>query len=263
MNLAEIQKSLPENLAEIIFGYSWRQVHQGLSPSRVFRLEAENKKSLYLKISSRVPGFSLLQEKLNLEWLENRLSAPKVLLFAEDESADYLLLSEISGIPASDDSLKNDIPRVIEQSAEGLIKIHSLPVEECPFDERLVRKIEVVRERMLKGLVDTSEFDEERKGRTVEDLVSELFETKPPDEDLVFTHGDYCVPNVILRDGKLNGFVDWGNAGIADRYQDIALLTRSICFNFGEEWQEKVFEIYGIKPDWKKIHFYRLLDEFF
>jgi aminoglycoside phosphotransferase len=116
---------------------------------------------------------------------------------------------------------------------------------------------------MLKGLVDPNEFDDERQGRTSEDLVRELFKSKPSNEDLVFTHGDYCVPNIILNDEKLNGFVDWGNAGIADRYQDIALLTRSICYNFGEEWQELVFEIYGIEPDWNKIHFYRLLDEFF
>jgi aminoglycoside phosphotransferase len=263
MNLSETQNSLPGNLAEAVSGYAWRQIHLGLSPSRVFRLEAKNKNSLYLKISPRFPGFSLLREKSKLEWLENRLPVPKVLLFAEDENTDYLLLSEISGKPASDDSLKNDIPRVIEQLAEGMKTIHSLPIEDCPFDERLARKIELARERMVKNLIDENEFDEERRGKSVEDLAGELFETKPSDEDLVFTHGDYCVPNVILKDGKLNGFVDWGNAGVADRYQDIALLTRSICYNFGEEWQENVFKIYGIEPDWEKIHFYRLLDEFF
>ena len=263
MNLSEIQKSLPENLVEVVSDCAWRQIHLGLSPSQVFRLESENKKSLYLKISSRFPGFSLLQEKLKLEWLENRLPVPKVLLFVEDESVDYLLLSEISGNPASDDSLKSDIPRIIEQLAEGLKLIHGLPIENCPFDERLAYKIEIAQERFVKGLVDASEFDDERQGKTIENLARNLFETKPLDEDLVFTHGDYCVPNVILKDGKLNGFVDWGNAGVADRYQDIAILTRSICYNFGDEWQEYLLEIYGIKPDWKKIHFYRLLDEFF
>jgi len=62
---------------------------------------------------------------------------------------------------------------------------------------------------------------------------------------------------------RLNGVIDWENAGIADRYQDIALLTRSVWYNFGENWGKTVFEIYGIEPDWEKIDFYRLLDEFF
>ncbi len=263
MNFAETQKSLPENLAQVVSGYIWRQNHIGFSSAQVFRLEAKNKKSLYLKIDSRASKHSLSQEKLKLNWLKNRLPVAEVLLFAEDEETEYLLLSEISGLPASDDSLKNDIPRIIGQLINGLKMIHELPIENCPFDERLVCKIEIARERMIKGLVKEEDFDEEQQGRTAEDLFQELIAAKPTDEDLVFTHGDYCVPNIILKNGKLSGFVDWSGAGIADRYQDIALLTRSVRYNFGKEWEENVFEIYGIEPDWEKIRFYRLLDEFF
>lgn len=263
MSFENIQKTLPPNLARAVSGCAWRQIHLGLSPSNVFRLKSPNKNSLYLKTSPRLPGFSLLQEKMRLDWLKNRLSVPKVLLFCEAENTDYLLLSEISGTPASDDFLKADIPRIIEQLVNGLKTIHELPIEDCPFSERLDYKIELVRERMSKGLVDETDFDEERQGRTAGDAFGELIETKPDDEDLVFTHGDYCVPNVVLKDGKLSGFVDWGNAGVADRYQDLALLTRSILYNFGEDWTERVFEIYGIAPDLQKLHFYKLLDEFF
>jgi len=263
MNFEILQQTLPSNLAELISDYAFQQIHIGFSPSKVFRLEAANKNSLYLKTSPRVPGFSLLQEKRKLEWLDNQLPVPKVLQFAEDENADFLLLSEISGLPASDDSLKKDVSRVIEQLAAGLKTIHSLSTADCPFNARLDFAIELGRERVIKGLVEQENFDEERQGRTPEDIFRELLATKPMNEDLVFTHGDYCFPNVILKDGNLNGFVDWGNAGVADRYQDLALLTRSVRYNFGEDWEENVFEIYGIEPDWKKIHFYRLLDEFF
>jgi aminoglycoside phosphotransferase len=117
---------------------------------------------------------------------------------------------------------------------------------------------------MLKnGLVDEDDFDEIRRGRTAADLFQELIAAKPAAEDLVFTHGDYCLPNIILENRKLSGFVDWGNAGVADRFQDLALLTRSVIDNFGAEYEKTVFDVYGIAPDRKKIHFYRLLDEFF
>ncbi|HEV8158068.1 MAG TPA: APH(3') family aminoglycoside O-phosphotransferase [Pyrinomonadaceae bacterium] len=257
------QQSLPPNLGNAISGYAWQHIDIGFSSAQVFRLEAENENSLYLKIDSRASKFSLRQEKINLEWLENRLLVSEVLLFAEDETNEYLLLSEIPGVNASDDSLKNDIPRTIEQLASGLKMIHKLSIENCPFDQRLNYKIEIAKERMINGLVEEEDFDEERQGRTAEGLFEELLATVPTDEDLVFTHGDYCVPNVILENGNLSGFVDWESAGVADRYQDIALLTRSVWYNFGEDWEESMFEIYDIEPDWKKIDFYKLLDEFF
>ena len=258
-----LRQILPPRFCASVSGFTFRQIHTGFSPSKVFRLEAKNKNSLYLKTSPRLPGFSLRQEKLKLEWLENRLSVPQVLEFAETEPADYLLLSEISGIPASDDSLKNDASNVIEQLANGLKTIHNLSIADCSFDARIDSAIEIARQRVLKGLVEQEDFDEERQGRTAADIFQELIAAKPSVEDLVFTHGDYCLPNVIFQNGKLSGFVDWGNAGIADRYRDLALLSRSVSHNFGKEWEEKAFPIYGIKPDWKKIHFYKLLDEFF
>jgi aminoglycoside phosphotransferase len=205
-----------------------------------------------------------LQEKLKLEWLAPRpLPVPEVLLFIPEEAADYLLLSEIPGAPASDDALKQDVPRLIEQLADGLHTIHGLPIEDCPFPAQSDLKIETARQRMLDKLIDESDFDEIRHGETAEKLFGELVATAPAEEDLVFTHGDYCLPNVLLENGKVSGFVDWGNAGIADRYQDIALLARSVRYNFSADWTKFLFDTLGIEPDLKKIDFYQLLDEFF
>ena len=258
-----LQKSLPPILAEAVSGYAWRQNNVGLSSAQIYRLEAANKTSLYLKIDSRFSQPSLLLEKRKLDWLENRLPVPKVLLFAADETNEYLLLSEISGVATSDDSLKSDIPKTIAELTNGLKMIHALPVEDCPFDARLRGKIERARKRMIHGLVEEHDFDEKRLGRSAADLFQELIDTAPTAEDLVFTHGDYCLPNVVLENGSLGGFVDWGSAGVADRFQDLALLTRSIFHNVGEDRTKDVFEIYGIEPDAQKLHFYRLLDEFF
>ena len=85
-------------------------------------------------------------------------------------------------------------------------------------------------------------------------------------EDLVFTHGDYCLPNVFLdlTGRRLTGFIDWGRAGIADRYQDLALAERSLRFNFGPGWERCLFDAYGLTHvDEAKLAYYRLLDEMF
>jgi aminoglycoside phosphotransferase len=263
MKLAEIQKRLPEIVAESVASYTWRQNCIGMTEAKVFHLTAKNKTSLYLKIEPHRSKFSLFDEKRRLDWLKDRIPVPEALLFAEDEANSYLLLTEIRGVPAIDDSLKTDVPRVVEQLVEGLKMIHALPLETCPFDTQFEDKIEMARERTLKGLVDEADFDDERQGRSSESVFREMIASVPSERDLVFTHGDYCVPNIILNRGRLNGFVDWAEGGAADRYQDLALLSRSVGNNFGNAWQKYVFELYGIEPDHEKIRFYRLLDEFF
>lgn len=92
-----------------------------------------------------------------------------------------------------------------------------------------------------------------------------MLERRLSSEDLVFCHGDYCVPNVIL-DGSSIGFVDVGRAGIADRWQDLAPVTRSLESEMNVQFNgfsDQLLEAYGVVPDLEKIAFYRLLDEFF
>jgi len=254
---------LPDCFAKAVSDYSWQEIFAGCSTARVFRLWKSDETCLYLKTSYHAPDRLLLQENLRLEWLQGQLPVSRVEMFVEDNNCDYLLLSAIQGTIASDDAYTTNVPKLIEQLSIGLRMIHELPIDRCPFGATLPTKIELARERVVNGLVDERDFDESRLGRTAADLFVELLEAVPDDEDLVFTHGDYCLPNIILQGWKISGFIDWGRAGVADRYQDIALIARSIESNFGSEWVSVLFEAYGIEPDHTKIHFYALLDEFF
>ena len=262
MTIETLQHTLPQILSETLSGYDWQRNFTGFSSSRVFHLKKDGDENLYLKTAPRVDS-ELAEEKQRLEWLKGKLSAPEVRLFVQTDERDYLLISEIEGAGAHEDLWKEDVPRAIELLANGVRMIHGLPATDCPFDETLEAKIERARRRMELGLVDESDFDDERQGRTATDLFRELIATKPASEDLVFTHGDYCLPNVLFKDWQISGFVDWGRAGVADRYQDIALLARSVWYNFGEEWTPFLFEALEIEPDWERIDFYKLLDEFF
>jgi aminoglycoside phosphotransferase len=67
-----------------------------------------------------------------------------------------------------------------------------------------------------------------------------------------------------FQSGQFIGFVDCGRTGLADRYQDLALASRSVGSNFGSEWVQHFFDAYGVTdPDETKLCYFRLLDEFF
>jgi kanamycin kinase/aminoglycoside 3'-phosphotransferase-2 len=222
-----------------------------------------NNHNQYLKIQSIDAIENLHDEKERLEWLQGKLPVPKVLHYEKDEENEYLLLSEIKGKDASNQSYKTNLPQLMKLLALGVKNMHGISIKDCPFDETLDKKIEEAKRRVENGLVDEEDFDDIRSGKTAKELFQNLFLKKPENEDLVFTHGDYCLPNIIMENNKVSGFIDMGRAGVADRHQDLALAIRSIIYNFGEEMVPFFLIEYGSEVDETKIEYYQLLDEFF
>ncbi|MZQ83500.1 APH(3') family aminoglycoside O-phosphotransferase [Paenibacillus sp. 5J-6] len=255
--------TLPAELSQLLRGYEWQRITLGLSQSQTYLLSGASS-NLYIKIQSLTAAESLYWEKERLVWLQGRLPVPEVVYYGQDDANEFMLMTEIEGINASDKSYESMLPQLMQQLAIGLRAVHEVPVEGCPFDKTLNAKVVEARRRVEQQLVDEEDFDQQREGRTAENLVQELLDLKPESEDLVFTHGDYCLPNIILKDGRVHGFIDWGRAGIADRYQDIALAIRSIGYNFGNEHVQTFLDAYGLTAlDEAKVHYYQLMDEFF
>lgn len=256
---------LPQALKSIVGDATWERTFEGLSGAHVFRL-TNGQQTRYLKIAPIDFHNNLLPEKECLLWLQGKLPVPQVLGFADDGVNDYLLISEMSGLPMHERQFEVQQDRLIPALAEGLRMLHSVDIHDCPFDRRLKVKIKEARERLKNGQVDADDFDDERQGRTAQSAFDQLLKTRPKSEDLVFTHGDYCLPNIFIdpQTWAITGFIDWGRAGIADRYQDLALAARSLTYNFGSTGVEQLFQEYGLETiDHDKIAYYKLLDEFF
>ena len=224
-----------------------------MSGTHVYRIEAGSE-TLFLKVASGFQAREVAGERARMIWLQGRLPVPQIHFFDVYNGMTYLLMSAIPGQDASQQTLPLSPDAITRLLAEGMHLFHSVPIDGCPFDQSLDKRIAAVRERPEPGgRVDESDFDN-------------LLRTRPASEDLVFTHGDYCLPNILL-DGqtpRITGFVDLSRAGIADRHQDIALCARSLAYNLGEEWVPLLFDSYGREfIDPAKIAYYKLLDKFF
>jgi aminoglycoside phosphotransferase len=256
---------LPQALKILVRDATWERIFEGLSGAYVFRLE-NGPRRCYLKIAPMDFQNNLLPEKERLVWLQGKLPVPEVLGFDDDGENHYLLISEMPGVATHERQFEDEQNRLIPALAEGLRLMHSVDIRDCPFDARLNSKIKEARTRLNNGWIDADDFDDERQGRTAQSAFDELLRTRPKSEDLVFTHGDYCLPNIFIdpQAWKITGFIDWGRAGIADRYQDLALAARSLVYNLGPTGVDQLFREYGLDAvDHEKIAFYKLLDEFF
>ncbi|HEV7705620.1 MAG TPA: APH(3') family aminoglycoside O-phosphotransferase [Gemmatimonadaceae bacterium] len=261
---------LSSEILERLKGFSLAPISLGESGAAVWRCSSMLSPVRYLKAASLSTALGLEGEAERLRWMrQNGLSVPVVVDYDCVDETEYLLLGEVAGAPASDARWTPSLPEVIRAIGGELARLHRASVASCPFDQRLGVQIGAARRRIDRGLVREDEFDEIRLGRGVEELFSELIASTPASEDVVLTHGDFCLPNIILRrahDGSVEvaGLVDCGRAGRADRYQDLALAIRSIGGNFGEEWIAPFLNAYGLPAlDEEKLRFYTLLDEFF
>ena len=62
----------------------------------------------------------------------------------------------------------------------------------------------------------------------------------------VLLHGDYCLPNIILNNWKLSGFIDVGNGGVGDRHIDIFWGIWTLAFNLNtSKYRRRFLDAYG------------------
>jgi aminoglycoside phosphotransferase len=257
----------PRDLTDLLRIEKYEQVVRGYSGVEVYYLPNIE---AYLKVGAVAKNSDLRRERDVVEWLAGKLSVPKVLAFELAAGAESILLSEIAGLPASDYLIRNaaasSVTDFLERAAQAMRRMHEIPLVDCSFDQRLSAKFAKAWENIQNGFVDESDFDAERIGKTAEQIYRELTAERPDGEDLVFTHGDLCLPNIIVQNGEIAGFLDLDRGGIADRYQDIALFLRSFKINSPVSLDfENVFcSAYGIESlDSNKLDFYRKLDELF
>lgn len=253
--------TLPTALQRLLQNTSWQADTLGMSSAQTYRISGQE--NFYVKIDSVTNVGGLQKEAQALTWLRTYLPAPEVVFYERIDGIDYMLIRELPGLPASADYWTSNPHQLVETLAESMLALHRLDIATCPFDQRTAVKLQEVAQYVQLGLVDTDDFEPEHSGQTPEHILAQLYTEQPEQDDLVVTHGDFCLPNLLLTNWRLSGFIDVGSLGVGDRYQDLALCVRSLSQNLGtDQYHSLFFEAYGLPfPDESKLHYFRLLDE--
>lgn len=260
--------NLPSRIREIIGDRPYYIDKIGMSDSRVLYFN-----DLVLKIEEQREESD--NEHIMMAWLAEKLPVPKIFCSETHNGINYLLMSRIEGNMSCAPELLENPAKLVRLLASGLKMLWGVDVSECPYNNSIDNKLKLAETRVQDSLCDMEDAEPTTYGaggfENPEELLQWLKENRP-EEELVFSHGDYCLPNIIVKDNRVNGFIDLGRSGIADRYQDIALCYRSLQHNYGGKHGGKVYEGFDpnilfhelqIAPDWNKIRYYILLDELF
>lgn len=264
--MEKIMAALPREIKEIIGKRPCRVEDIGKSGSAVLMFP-----DMVLKIQKATEETE--SEYRILEWLKGKLPVPRILRRVTDQDMCYVLMTRMQGEMACNDYYLQHPKVLIACLAEGLKRLWEVDLTDCPCNWKLDAMLEAVAENVKNGLVDVEDAEPETFGeggfRDPEALL-EWLKTHRPKEEPVLSHGDFCLPNIFLRDDRLAGYIDLGRTGIADKWKDIAICYRSLKHNLTGKYARTIyedvdpdmlFEALGLAPDWEKIRYYTLLDE--
>lgn len=258
--------AMPPGLATATMGYRWMRNMIGESGGGVYRLHGrQDAPDLFLKHGRGMVADDIADEMVRLRWLSNYISVPTIRHFVHTGDEAWLLMTAIPGQTAYQHltARPHDRLDVVDALATFLRQLHAIPVDTCPFISDHHHRLMQARARIDQGLVAEEEFDEEREGWSAEEVWQAMQDLMPFTPDRTVTHGDFSLDNILLEDGQVVGLIDAGRVGIADRYQDIAILWNCLG-EFDDALRSHFLRRYGIADvDNRKLQFHLMLDEMF
>ncbi|MFD1952480.1 APH(3')-I family aminoglycoside O-phosphotransferase [Sphingomonas arantia] len=257
---------LPSSIAADVAGYAWARDTVGESGGTVYRLHGKaGAPDLFLKHGQGTVADDVTDELVRLGWLAAHSQVPAVRTFLRTPDEAWLLMTAIPGRTAYQMLVAqpDNGPAIVEALAVYLRQLHAIPTAACPFNADHTFRLSQAKARIAASLVDTDDFDDAQTGWTADRVWNAMQALLPLAPDPVVTHGDVSLDNILIENGAVVGCIDVGRAGIADRYQDLAILWNCLG-EFGPALQDRLFTSYGISaPDKRKLDFHLLLDELF
>lgn len=211
-----------------------------------------------------------------LQFLHEKFPVPDIYAFDESNGQSCILMSKCPGKMACDPSYMENTGIQIKMLANTLKQLWKIDISNCPVDNRISIKLKQAEYNVKHGLVNIENVDPSTFGengfKDPSHLLQWLYENMPKEEP-VFSHGDFCLPNIFGDGEKPTGVIDLGRGGIADKWCDIALCYRSLADNYSGKYAKNggsknngidcFFKELGFDPDFEKIRYYILLDELF
>jgi len=241
---------LPPNIAGLV-GEAKVYNSSCSETAKTYHIEGED--VFYLKI--RRKG-ELLREYELSAFLHRQGFAPRPVIYESDGDNDYLLTEALPGEDGISGGHLDDPRKLAAVFGESLRELHSLPLNGCPYNNRTIEMLKEIDEKISVGPGDTAILAEE-KTRAFKKMTG----MKHIAVDDVVLHGDYCLPNIVMENYRLKGFVDLGYGGIGDRHYDIFWGIWTLNYNLRTDLYRDIFlDAYGRRDlDMDRLELCRLI----
>ncbi|MEG0691832.1 MAG: aminoglycoside 3'-phosphotransferase [Oscillospiraceae bacterium] len=232
------QKDIPHQLLSYM---SEAKLYDSSCSPEAKTIFIEKDEGYFLKIA---PKDSLRNDSVMTEYFNLKGLSARVCEYLSLEQ-DYLVTQKITGQDGIAPKYLDHPEKLCDVFAESLFQLHNVDFSDCPIKNKTISMLSDVKrnrpfnqydEHLLK-YIDLS--DKTKAYRLLENKKDIL-------KNDALLHGDYCLPNILLNDFKLSGFIDVGNGGVGDRHYDIFWGIWTLQYNLHTNaYKDRFLDCYG------------------
>lgn len=207
--------------------------------ARVYYLDREG--GLYLKAA---PKGSLAKEAAMTRFFYQKALGTEVLAY-ESREEDWLLTRAVPGEDCTHEMYCSDPQRLCDTTAQLLRMLHDTDPTGCPI-HRTEDYLATAQTNYREARYDSSLFPDNWGYASAEEawLVVERNAKYLKSDTLL--HGDYCLPNIMLKDWQFSGFIDLDAGGLGERHIDLFWGIWSLGFNLKtDRFRDRFLDVYG------------------
>ncbi|CCE27336.1 uncharacterized protein CPUR_00810 [Claviceps purpurea 20.1] len=211
---------------------------------------------LYLKTTPtrRYPILANEFAALQLVRRHTSVPVPSALDLVSDSQDSYLLTTKISGVPLGwciDTLSRDEVTTLVGDLQKYFSELRAIPKEVSPkyaitnalgkacYDGRLITgsQYDEARGDFFGPFVDEDDFNDTLRCIPLPNAVHRS------GHEIVFTHGDMNMRNIMMYNGRLSGFIDWEMCGWYPDYWDYTKAHYITKFN--RRWLKMVDAVFG------------------
>lgn len=230
----------PEPLQKYIVG---KEVYDSSCSRLAEVIYIDGDRGLYLK---KAKAGELEKEALMTDYFSKRSLSAKVVEYLTSGGYDWMLTERLDGEDCIFRDYLSEPERLCDTIAVLLRELHEKSADGCPVTDRVGDYVRTFEENRAKGIFDSSYLLPELSHLDADSAYEYAKERVGLLKNEVLIHGDYCLPNVLLKDFKFSGFIDVGNGGIGDRHIDLFWGAWTLNFNLNtDKYRDRFFDAYG------------------
>ena len=230
--------------------------------STTFELGLRTGRGWHFKILPSNDAEILKTEAEKVRWASDVLPVANKAFVKTLPGMSVLLTRTLDGNPSFD--LAGILPsdKLIAGITEATNRLRSALTANVPFNapewtrpdgiERNLGKLAVSKQKHRQLHPDFSRL-------TLTEL-RDIVDQGPGDQAKVLTHGDWCMPNVLMnQEGQVTGIVDLGELHVGDEKLDPAILSWTIRANMGNLWEDSYLDSLNLTSQDAGINYQRLI----